>query len=548
MTRKRHISIILAVAVFTAVFTVWGVADVSAGRGHKLKDPIWTESGYVAGTLMDLQTYSAESVHTQTGMDLGDITVGELGNEIRIYLGIPYAAPPVGDLRWKPPQPVTPWDGIRQTATLGKWATQAYPTGVRYGYIQESGMSEDCLYLNVLTPAKRNTDRLPVMVWFHGGGLWGQSGHRDIYNSPGLAQHGVVHVTVSHRLNVMGYMAHPALSAESPRGTSGNYGMLDLVAALKWVRNNIAAFGGDPGRVTIFGQSGGGNKVQWLMTSPLSKGLFHGAISQSGYGSLTRIADAEQNGVDFAAALANGCVDDDISYPPIMESHAPGSSDELAAMRALPWQDLVDQANYCGFYRINPTADGWSTLDYGSYWELFQAGMQHDVPFIIGMTQNDIGPVSSGTVNLVANATPRSSPMWVYEFTYIPTNWKQPGVEAWHSLENGYVFGNWPFVPLINYASYGVRAGLTDPDPGFDERDPWMSEWLMQTWIRFAKTGDPNPRCSKRSWRRPKRFKKDGSYRFEGQSVPKWLPHTAESDLFLQIDYPPVLHSGFPLP
>ena len=198
--------------------------------GTSYRIPILTDAGYVAGTLMDLQTYSAESVNIQTSGDYSEpITVGELGNEFRIYLGIPYAAPPVGDLRWKPPQPVTPWEGIRQCVSFGKWATQAYPTGVRYGFIQESGMSEDCLYLNILTPAKRNTDRLPVMVWFHGGGLWGQSGHRDIYNSPGLPQHGVVLVTVSHRLNVMGYMAHPALSAESPQGTSGNYGMLDLV-------------------------------------------------------------------------------------------------------------------------------------------------------------------------------------------------------------------------------------------------------------------------------------------------------------------------------
>ena len=245
-----------------------------------------------------------EQVILDTG-SISGIKADQNRKEIYIFRGIPYAAPPIGDLRWKPPQPVEPWKGIRQTTVLGKWATQAYPTGVRYGFIQESGMSEDCLYLNVLTPAKKNNDRLPVMVWFHGGGLWGQSGHRDIYNSPGLPQDGVVLVTVSHRLNVMGYMAHPALSAESLQGTSGNYGMLDLVAALKWVRNNIAAFGGDPDNVTIFGQSGGGNKVQWLMTSPLSEGLFDRAISQSGYGSLTQLLDAEQAGKDFARADFN---------------------------------------------------------------------------------------------------------------------------------------------------------------------------------------------------------------------------------------------------
>ena len=136
------------------------------------------------------------------------------------------------------------------------------------------------------------------------------------------------------------------------------------------------------------------------MTSPLSEGLFDRAISQSGYGSLTQLSDAQQDGVDFADALSNGCDDED--YPPIMNSYAPGSAEELAAMRDLPWQDIVAYANHCGFYRIDPTQDGWSTPEYGSYADMFQAGIQHDVPFIIGMTQNDIGPVISGTVNLVA--------------------------------------------------------------------------------------------------------------------------------------------------
>jgi para-nitrobenzyl esterase len=181
------------------------------------------------------------------------------------YEGIPYAAPPVGDLRWKPPQPVTPWEGIRECTQLSPWATQPFPSAAIYESITEHGMSEDCLYLNVLPPAKKTSDRLPVMVWIHGGRLDILSGNMRTYNTPQLPQKGSVVITISHLLGVMGYMAHPDLTSESPHGASGNYGQLDLIAASghmsEWRFRMVHTFGQSgnqwygPGRQTWDRQS-----------------------------------------------------------------------------------------------------------------------------------------------------------------------------------------------------------------------------------------------------------------------------------------------------
>ena len=258
--RFKSVGVILALVLTVTVPVGYAAAKDGGNLGVHIVDPIKTADGYVSGTIIDAVWWNVMGTNT---------LLGEVGNPIRIYRGIPYAAPPVGDLRWKPPQPVTPWSEIRECTVFAKWPTQKFPTIPRYGSVPETGMSEDCLYLNVLTPAKKTTDRLPVLVWIHGAGINALSGGRPSYNLPMPAQHGVVFVTISHRLGVMGYMGHPELTQESPMKASGNYGQLDLIAALKWVKKNIAAFGGDPDRVTIFGQSGGGSKVKWLMTSPL---------------------------------------------------------------------------------------------------------------------------------------------------------------------------------------------------------------------------------------------------------------------------------------
>ena len=200
---------------------------------------------------------------------------------VRVYKGIPYAAPPVGEMRWRPPQPVRPWDRVRSASAFGSNSLQ----GVVFDDIDPTicGVSEDCLFLNVWTPAEPGrSERLPTMVWIHGGGFVVGSGSEARYDATRLAERGIVAVTLNHRLNALGFLAHPELTAESADGASGNYGMLDLVAALGWVKRNIAAFGGDPDQVTIAGESAGSEAVSALMASPLAKGLFTRAIGESG--------------------------------------------------------------------------------------------------------------------------------------------------------------------------------------------------------------------------------------------------------------------------
>jgi para-nitrobenzyl esterase len=216
------------------------------------------------------------TVETSTGT-LGGVAKGG----VTAFKGVPFTAPPVGPLRFRPPQPATPWTGVRDAGAIGKWSPQPPPGRGQALGGEEVGQSEDCLTLNVWTPAT-DTARRPVMVWFHGGGFTGGSGGGTLYDGTALAHRGdVVVVTVNYRLGVLGFAAHPDL-ADEETGMRGNWGMLDQIAALAWVRDNIAGFGGDPGNVTIFGESAGGMSVSTLLGMPAAKGLFHKAIAQSG--------------------------------------------------------------------------------------------------------------------------------------------------------------------------------------------------------------------------------------------------------------------------
>ena len=250
----------------------------------------------------------AETVKVEGGLLQGTIEDG-----LSAYHGIPYAAPPVGDLRWRPPHPPSKWDGVRVADQFGRACIQT-----NAAIADLPAPSEDCLYLNVWTPAKRVGESLPVLVWIHGGGFVAGAPAEKLYHGEWLAKKGVVVVSIAYRLGVFGFLAHPELSAESPRHVSGNYGLLDMIAGLQWVQKNIPAFGGDPKKVTIQGESAGAAAVSILCASPLTKGLFRGAIAESGatfgpvradasFGEAEPLASAEKRAAEWRPYLFCWC-------------------------------------------------------------------------------------------------------------------------------------------------------------------------------------------------------------------------------------------------
>ncbi len=412
-------------------------------------------------------------VTTRQGAVRGSATtVG--GTVVRLFKGIPYAAPPVGELRWRPPQPPAPWEGERDAT---QWADRCPQAESRLG---SGAISEDCLHLNVSTPASSSDERLPVMVFFHGGGLTIGTANSDIYNHHGLPRHGVVLVTVNSRLGPIGYMAHPALSAESEHGASGNYGTLDLIASLQWVQENITAFGGDPGNVLVFGESGGGTKTLSVMSSPLAEGLFHKAIVQSGSALVTPerttlLEAAEERGEKIAAKLG-----------------VQGEADVLARLRAAQWEQLVDAAADPEVeFRANLTVDGWVLPR--SVHETFSEGSQHGVPLIVGANAGERS--LQADVPMLANLHSRtgSAQTYVYSFSHLPAGWRGEGCVAFHGVEIPYVFGYVPdglLAPTILFLSRG--GGCTLDDPGAEALDDEVAERTMQLWTSFARSGDPS--------------------------------------------------------
>ena len=454
--------------------------------------------------------------------------VSARNDEIVSFKGIPYAAPPVGDLRWRPPEPVTRWEGVRDASESGAICIQNGGRNVT--------QDEDCLFLNVWAP--RETDEpLPVLFWIHGGGYTGGSGSTAIYDGAQLAADGAVVVTINYRLNVFGFLAHPALSAESRHGASGNYGLLDMVAALEWVRDNIAAFGGDPGRVTIFGESAGGGAVMSVMLMPQAEGLFHGAIAQSNWinGWDRPLAEAargweaaEEQGLRVASALG-------IS----------GNTDEaLAAMRAASAADVLAASNADAgspFLRTGnvwaPNVDGWVIPD--DPLAMYRAGRQHAVPLITGlngnegslMTRNMDIPDAAAFEEHVRSVYPElademlahydasspdaaraaidkvihdlyfagpvrahaesqaaaGAPTWLYHFTHVPPTPWGADLGSHHAAELVYVFGT-----LTRREEGGERPlGLT-PVGDYTDTDTDLSATMRGYWVQFAATGNPN--------------------------------------------------------
>ena len=290
---------------------------------------------------------------------------------VRSFKGLPFAQPPVGDLRWREPQPVKNWSGVRHADTFGPTCMQRLSPNADY-WFRGDGMSEDCLYLNVWTPAKSGRKKLPVLVYIFGGGFQNGDGSEPRYDGASMARQGIVAVSVNYRTNIFGFFVHPDLTKESPHHASGNYGLLDQVAALRWVQQNIAAFGGDPTRVTIAGESAGSISVSALMASPLSRSLMAGAICESGAAIASLpprpLAEAEQNGVKFAAAAG---------------------ADSLAALRAMTAQQLQEAAAKAQGIRFSTAMDGYflsKTLT-----EIALAGEQAKVPLLAGSNTEEQG-------------------------------------------------------------------------------------------------------------------------------------------------------------
>ncbi len=328
-------------------------------------------------TMSAVSAQTPDRVKTTNGVVEGTRTSAG----IRVFRGLPFAAPPVGAGRWQPPHPVQNWTGIRPADKFGPRCMQR-PVFSDMVF-RSNGMSEDCLYLNVWTPAAAGGDRLPVLVYFFGGGFLAGDGSEPRYDGEAMARRGIVALTVNYRLNVFGFFAHPELTRESPRHASGNYGLLDQVAALLWVQQNIAAFGGDPARVTIAGESAGSIAVSALMTSPLSKGLIAGAIGESG-AMITPtlpplpIADAEKNGLALADRIGAA---------------------SLEALRAMPADKLLAATATPGLPSLNSTVvDGY--LLSKTPVEIMTAGEQARVPLLAGWNSEE----SAGTAVLRADA------------------------------------------------------------------------------------------------------------------------------------------------
>lgn len=426
-------------------------------------------------------------VKTDKGYVSGAV-IGEPGKAVSVFRGIPYAAPPIGNLRWRPPQPVKPWSGIRECTQFSAICPQPLMPGIS----AELPLSEDCLYLNVVTPAKKAGENLPVMVWMHGGGYTMGCGNDKIWNNYRLPQYGVVVVTITHRLGPFGMVAHPELSRESPEGVSGNYLFLDLIAALHWVQANIAAFGGNPGNVTIFGESGGGAKVSIMMASPLAKGLFHKAICESGTATAIfqgmKLSELEENGQKLF---------DKLGVKTLEEARKMPWDKVLEASRALegpppPGRPLPTPA-------WDAAIDGWM-LPAGPV-EAFKTGNNNAVPLITCANLGELtgpGPlvmpfIIPAYIEMLEAVSKKNAKGYACIFDRVPSHWRKEGGVSAHSIELPYVFGDWDNTTgwWDSICMFMQTAGAKTKQVILDGEDKFVSEAVMSLWTQFARTGKP---------------------------------------------------------
>jgi para-nitrobenzyl esterase len=425
--------------------------------------------------------------------------------DVRVYKGVPFAAPPVGDLRWKAPQPPASWQGVRQATEFAHpCLQQPYPESSAY-YSKLPPLSEDCLYLNIWTAAKSDQDKLPVMVWIHGGGFTRGAGSTPTYDGENFAGKGVVLVTVNYRLGVFGFLALPELTAESAHHASGMYGMLDQIAALQWVKKNIAQFGGDPEKVTIFGESAGSVAVNVLMASPLAKGLFHRAIAESGgsFAPMRPLAEAEKTGTAFAASLG-------------------ASQDVLKTLRARPADEILKAA--ADQTTMRPQVDGWCLPQ--DVYTTFAQGKQNDVPLLVGSNADEgttLAPqgVSTKAAQFTLEARQRYGSHADQYLKLYPASSDQEAVASFYaSFRNNMAWGmhTWARMQTKTGHHPAYRYFFTRRPPGplsqqqrayhaaeiayvfqnFLGQRPWedadrqLGATMASYWVNFATTGNPN--------------------------------------------------------
>jgi para-nitrobenzyl esterase len=458
-------------------------------------------------TTMAGATQNADPVQIQQGTLQGTATSD---GEVRMFLGIPYAAPPVGNLRWREPEAAPSWHGIRAADKFGARCMQA-PLFADMKF--RDSMSEDCLYLNIWTPAKSASEKLPVMVWIHGGGFAAGSASEPRQDGQFLATKGVVVVGINYRLGIFGFFAHPELAKESGHKASGNYGLLDQVAALKWVRDNIAGFGGDPANVTIFGESAGSMSVSALMASPLAQELFQRAIGESGgfFGRpMTSLKDSEKQGKKFAksvgarsiADLRSKSAEDILAsapkylFPNVDGYFLPASVSQIfeaGKQNRVPllagWNMEEGKANVL-FAKDKPSASGsaeFARKTYkkkaGQFLALYPAGSDEEAYKSAVDLAGDQFIVFSTWKWIDTDYQTGKSPVYRYRFDQIPLtapdakagsfSLRDMGVR--HSGEIEYVFSSFPLT--------GVE---------WQDEDRKLSDLIATYWTNFAKTGDPN--------------------------------------------------------
>jgi para-nitrobenzyl esterase len=453
-------------------------------------------------TLISFSTFAQSIIQTANGK-----VEGYLKENLRIFKGIPFAASPVGEFRWKAPQPVQSWSGIKKCTAFSASPIQNKPQPfscwTEEFIAKPEPLDEDCLYLNVWTSSK-NKEKHPVLVWIYGGGLNSGSANCDIYDGEEMAKKGVVFVSINYRVGVMGFMAHPELSKESGYNSSGNYGFLDQIAALKWVQKNIAAFGGDPNNVTIAGQSAGAFSVNAMIASTLSKGLFHKAIPQSG-GLLSNrfsqnLAASEQQGLKFMEKV--NCT-------------------SIAELRKKSADEIQKASNLPGFGRFGTTMDGYVLPT--NIFEHFKNGKHNQVPIMTGWVTGDgslMGVPNTSLENYKKEVEVKYGTKTDEFLSIFPATTDEEAKEA--KLKQGLLgFAGMPSHLLAistNKPSYLYHFSHVPPDkPNFPNYGAfhtsevpyalhtlhtWNRDWqqldkdlentMAAYWVNFAKTGNPN--------------------------------------------------------